>query len=45
MRFCLLGAWYDNKAVLDDTLIEHIGNNASHNTAILPIVTNGATLD
>ena len=35
----------DNQAVFDDTLVEHIGNNASHNTAILPIVTNGATLD
>ena len=34
-----------NKAVLDDTLVEHIGHNASRNTAILSIVTNGATLD
>ena len=35
----------DNQAVFDDTLVEHIGNNASNNTAMLPIVTYRATLD
>ena len=35
----------DNQAVFDDTLVEHIGHNASRNTAILSIVTYRATLD
>ena len=35
----------DNQAVFDDTLVEHIGHNASSNTAMLPIVTYRATLD
>ena len=34
-----------NKAVLDDRIIEHIGSNASHNTAIFPIVIDLAFID